>query len=158
MIRAKVATGGGGGRGRLCCLRGSQEPWLRKNERRRMDNETSRRVASLLAVLAPLAGCAFVQPTAQTQQAQPTVRTQRVSSMPADDAIRAATQAARDTNWIVKTIDKDTGHILADRGIRVLERPEKVDSYEMEVAWRCGATEIANALPTAVYLTLQKNV
>ncbi|MGH8642980.1 MAG: hypothetical protein ACREX4_00415 [Gammaproteobacteria bacterium] len=53
--------------------------------------------------------------------------------MPADDAIRAATQAARDTNWTVKTIDNDTGHILAERGIRVLERPEKVDSYEMEV-------------------------
>lgn len=53
--------------------------------------------------------------------------------MPADNAIRSATQAARDTNWIVKTIDKDTGHLLAEREIRVLGRPERGDSYKMEV-------------------------
>lgn len=81
-------------------------------------------VAWLLAILASLAGCAFVQPA---------VRTQQVSSMPADNAIRSATQAARDTNWIVKTIDKDTGYILAEREVRVLGRPGRGDSYKMEV-------------------------
>jgi len=81
-------------------------------------------VASLLAVLAPLAGCASVQPA---------VRTHEVSPMSVDNAIRSATLAARDTNWIVKTTDKDTGHILAEREIRVLGRPERGGSYKLEV-------------------------
>ena len=74
--------------------------------------------------LLTLISCAFVQPA---------TRVQSVSITSLDNAIRAATKAARETDWIVKTTDKEDGYILAEREIKVLGRPGRPDAYKLEI-------------------------
>lgn len=78
----------------------------------------------LLMALFIFVGCAFVQPA---------MRTQPISTTSLDNAIRAATKAARETNFVVKTVDKENGYIYAERDVRVAGRSGRADSYKLEI-------------------------
>ncbi len=84
----------------------------------------STKLTILLMALLILVGCAFVQPA---------MRTQSISTTSLDNAIRAATKAARETNFVVKTVDKENGYIYAERDVRVSGRSGRADSYKLEI-------------------------
>jgi hypothetical protein len=63
----------------------------------------------------------------------PAMRTENINSTSIDDAMKAASLAARDTDWVVKTTDKENGYLLAEREVRVLGRSERPDAYKLEV-------------------------
>jgi len=71
-----------------------------------------------------LYACATVGPARMTDS---------IAASSIDDAMKDASQAARDTDWVVKTMDKENGYLLAEREIRVLGRSGRADAYKLEV-------------------------
>lgn len=85
----------------------------------------------VIGILAVAYGCAT----------KPVVRTQNVHVSSIDKAFNIAMQAARDTNWIVRTTDKENGYLLAEREVNVLGRSGRADAYKLEVDFKKSANE-----------------
>ena len=64
---------------------------------------------------------------------KPAVVTHFISSTSLDEAFRAATRAARNTDWIVKTIDKGNGYIYAEKERIVIGGSGKSYIHKLEV-------------------------
>ncbi len=64
---------------------------------------------------------------------KPAIRTESIPIASIEEAMKAASLAARDTDWVVQTTDKETGYMLAQREIRVLGRSGRGDAYKLEV-------------------------
>jgi hypothetical protein len=87
---------------------------------------------ALLICVGLISGCATLEPAMSTES---------ISIASIDEAMKAASLAARDTNWIVKTVDKENGYLLAEREVRVLGRSERPDAYKLEVEFTKSSGE-----------------
>jgi hypothetical protein len=81
------------------------------------------RVVLVLACFA-LVGCAGLRPA---------MKMESIQIVSIEEAMKAASLAARDTDWVVKTMDKENGYLQAEREIRVLGRSGRADVYKLEV-------------------------
>jgi len=86
--------------------------------------KTSTRVLVLVLAALIFSACAGMKPA---------VETHFISSTSLDKVFRAATRAARDTDWIVKTIDKENGYIYAEHEVRPIGGKGKLYTYKLEV-------------------------
>jgi len=65
--------------------------------------------------------------------ASPATRTRSISATSLSNAIKAATKAAREIDFVVKTVDKGNGYIYAERDAKVIGRSGRADSYKLEI-------------------------